>query len=177
MLLLSIILLPLLAAVLLALLGGGRSVARWFALLAAVGTLLLSLGIGAKLNSIRDHKQAEAGQATINGPIQPRLEWRRTWMTLGNLSQQEQIPFDGGDAENVPASKVDAEGQPIPAAPETLPEPEWRTVTTPIRLEFYLGADGISVLMLALTAILTISAVLISWESIQDRATEFYICL
>lgn len=177
MLILSIILLPLLAAVLLALLGGGRSVARWFALLAAVGTLLLSLGIGAKLNSIRDHKNSDASQASVNGPIQPQLEWRRTWMTLGSLTQQEQVPFDPSDSTNVPVLKVNADGQPIPADPEPLPEPEWRTVTTPIRLEFYLGVDGISVLMLALTAILTVSAVLISWESIQDRATEFYICL
>ncbi len=177
MLLLSIILLPLLAAVLLALLGGGRSVARWFALLAAIGTLLLSLGIGAKLNSIRDHKNADASQVSIDGPIQPRLEWRRTWMTLGNLAQQEKILFDRGNSADGKAIERDADGKLIFPESEPLPEPEWRTITTPIRLEFYLGADGISALMLALTAILTVSAVLISWESIQERATEFYICL
>ena len=69
MLLLSIILLPLLAAVLLALLGGGRSLARWFALLAAVGTLLISLGIAAKLNSIRNHKDADTSHVSIDGQI------------------------------------------------------------------------------------------------------------
>jgi NADH-quinone oxidoreductase subunit M len=183
MLILSIILLPLLAAVLLALLGGGRSVARWFALLAAVGTLLLSLGIAAKLNSIRDHQHADAQQATTNGPIQPRLEWRRTWMTLGKINLREVVPGSGwspnvgGDGMPV---EIGADGQPLSVeqpSSEPAPEPEWRTVSSPIRLEFYLGADGISVLMLALTAILTVSAVLISWESIQDRATEFYICL
>ncbi len=177
MLLLSIILLPLLAAVLLALLGGGRSVARWFALLAAVGTLLLSLGIGAKLNSVREHKYPGESHVSIDGPIQPRLEWRRTWMTLGNLAQQEKILFDRGDSADGKAVELNSDGKPIPSESEPSSDPEWRTVTTPIRLEFYLGADGISVLMLALTAILTVSAVLISWESIQDRATEFYICL
>ncbi len=165
MLLLSIILLPLLAAVLLSLLGGGRSVARWLALLTAIGTLLLSLGIAAKLNAIREHKGATADQVSVNGPVQPKLEWRQTWLTLGTLTRTEQIPID---------ILADTDGEPISAQ---VPEPEWRSITTPVRLEFYLGADGISVLMLALTAILTVSAVLISWEAIQDRATEFYICL
>ncbi len=170
MLLLSIILLPLLAAVLLALLGGGRPVARWVALLTAIGTLLISLGITAKLISIHENKQNASSESRSNaatGPIQPKLEWRQTWMTLGNLTRQEQIQMDPvvetSDASTPPANEP--------------PPVEWRTVTTPIRLEFYLGADGISVLMLALTAILTISAVLISWEAIHDRATEFYICL
>ena len=165
MLLLSIILLPLLAALLLALLGGGRSVARWLALLTAIGTLLISLGIAAKLSAIRDHKGTAADEASVNGPVQPKLEWRQTWLTLGTLTRTEQVPID---------LPVDADGQP---SSSQIPEPEWRSITTPVRLEFYLGADGISVLMLTLTAILTVSAVLISWEAIQDRATEFYICL
>lgn len=178
MLLLSIILLPLLAAVLLALLGGGRSVARWLALLTAVGTLLLSLGIAAKLNAVREHKESSENQVSMNGPVRPKLEWRRTWMTLGSLTRQERIHIDvPADAAEAKPDEIDATGQSIPQEPEPVPEAEWQTVTTPIRLEFYLGADGISVLMLALTALLTVSAVLISWESIQDRATEFYICL
>ena len=49
MLLLSIILLPLLSAGALALLGGDRSVARWAALLTAIGALLLSLGIASRV--------------------------------------------------------------------------------------------------------------------------------
>ena len=47
----------------------------------------------------------------------------------------------------------------------------------PVKLEFYLGADGISLSLIALTALLTISAVLISWETIKERAADFYICL
>jgi NADH-quinone oxidoreductase subunit M len=46
-----------------------------------------------------------------------------------------------------------------------------------VRLEFYLGLDGVSVSLILLTAILCVSSVLISWDSIQDRASEFYICL
>ena len=159
MLLLSIILLPLLAAVLLALLGGGRSVARWFALLAAVGTLLISLGIAAKLNSIRNHKDADTSHVSIDGPIQPRLEWRRTWMTLGETTliesgKRKVLGFAEGDvqesSDGIPNER-DPAGKLISTPTEISPPLELPAVTTPIRLEFYLGADGISVLMLALT--------------------------
>ncbi|MBL8817699.1 MAG: NADH-quinone oxidoreductase subunit M [Planctomyces sp.] len=43
-----------------------------------------------------------------------------------------------------------------------------------VKFEMYFGLDGISVAMIALTALLTVSSVLISWESISDRASEFY---
>lgn len=160
MLLLTIILLPLLAAILLALLGGGRTVARWVALLASIGTLLVSLGIGSQLTAARDGRTLDRIDSHVDGPVQPKLEWRRTWMTVGQLEVTSVQP------------KVIDETSPIGV---DIGEPVSQLI--PIRLEFYLGADGISVLMLALTAILTVSAVLISWESIQDRATEFYICL
>lgn len=184
MLLLSIILLPLLAAVLLALLGGGQSLARWVALLTAIVTLLISLGIAAKLSSIREHKSFVESENFANGPIQPKLEWRRTWMTLGEIKLKspdasEETPKiessapNEGDGEQSSSKAVSKFDSPEGFHVEHVPFPE----AVPIRLEFYLGADGISVLMLALTAILTVSAVLISWESIQDRATEFYICL
>ncbi len=156
MLLLSIILLPLLAAILLALLGGGRSVARWVALLTAIGTLLVSLGIASQVTAVREAHAMATTDGPVDGPVQPKLEWRRTWMTLGHLNQPSGAVLVDNESREVIAKGISE---------------------TPIRLEFYLGADGISALMLALTAILTVSAVLISWESIQDRATEFYICL
>ncbi len=186
MLLLSIILLPLLAAILLALLGGGRAVARWVALLTAIGTLLISLGIASQVTAAREGHPLANADRPVDGPVQPKLEWRRTWMTIrgdsniaggggffsvGTTAQDgEQAKKDmAEDAANVVKSQdtmslIFGSGQHVHES-------------RPIRLEFYLGADGISVLMLALTAILTVSAVLISWESIQDRATEFYICL
>lgn len=46
-----------------------------------------------------------------------------------------------------------------------------------MKLEFYLGLDGISVALVLLTTILTISSVLVSWTAIKDRAAEFYACL
>ena len=46
-----------------------------------------------------------------------------------------------------------------------------------MQLEMYFGVDGISVTMIALTALLTVCSVLISWEAIQDRTSEFYAAL
>jgi len=51
------------------------------------------------------------------------------------------------------------------------------TVSQPVRLQFHLGLDGISVALIALTTLLTVSCVLISWESIRDREAEFYAAL
>lgn len=46
-----------------------------------------------------------------------------------------------------------------------------------LQLSLYFGADGISVALIALTTLLTVSSILISWESIQNRASEFYASL
>jgi NADH-quinone oxidoreductase subunit M len=47
----------------------------------------------------------------------------------------------------------------------------------PLHFNFLLGVDGISLALIVLTTILTVSCVLISWESIRDRAAGFYACL
>jgi NADH-quinone oxidoreductase subunit M len=46
-----------------------------------------------------------------------------------------------------------------------------------VRLELHLGLDGISVALIVLTSVLTLSSVLISWNSIQTRAAEFFASL
>jgi NADH-quinone oxidoreductase subunit M len=46
-----------------------------------------------------------------------------------------------------------------------------------LRFEFLLGLDGISLALVVLTTVLTVPCVLISWESIRERATGFYACL
>jgi NADH-quinone oxidoreductase subunit M len=47
----------------------------------------------------------------------------------------------------------------------------------PLEFSFLFGADGISLTLILLTTILSVSGVLISWESIRDRAAGFYACL
>lgn len=46
-----------------------------------------------------------------------------------------------------------------------------------VQFDFLLGLDGISLALVVLTTVLTVSCVLISWESIRDRAAGFYACL
>lgn len=46
-----------------------------------------------------------------------------------------------------------------------------------LQLEYFVGIDGISLLLVVLTTLLTVASVLISWESIRDRAADFYCCL
>jgi NADH-quinone oxidoreductase subunit M len=41
-------------------------------------------------------------------------------------------------------------------------------------VQFYIGLDGLSVWLVALTAVLMLSAVLISWTAIQERVNEYY---
>jgi NADH-quinone oxidoreductase subunit M len=51
------------------------------------------------------------------------------------------------------------------------------TAEEPVRLEFYLGVDGISIALILLTTVLCVSSVLVSWTSITERAAEFYASL
>jgi NADH-quinone oxidoreductase subunit M len=46
-----------------------------------------------------------------------------------------------------------------------------------LQFDFLLGIDGISLALIVLTTVLTVSCVLISWESIRERAAGFYACL
>ncbi len=48
------------------------------------------------------------------------------------------------------------------------------TGTNPLKLELHFGLDGISVALIVLTTVLTVSCVLISWESIREREAEFF---
>lgn len=46
-----------------------------------------------------------------------------------------------------------------------------------LQFEFLFGLDRISLSLVLLTTLLTVSGVLISWESIRERAAGFYACL
>jgi NADH-quinone oxidoreductase subunit M len=46
-----------------------------------------------------------------------------------------------------------------------------------VNFDFRLGLDGISLTLVVLTTVLTVSCVLISWESIAEREAEFYTAL
>lgn len=132
----ALMLLPLVTAVLLMLFraSAGQNTARWMALIGSLVTLCVAVVAVSKYNDLV--------KVTATMPVQPRVEWRHTWLTY--------TPTAASNQAHAPA---------------------------PVKLEFYLGADGVSFAMIALTALLTVSAVLISWESIKERAAEFYISL
>ncbi len=44
-------------------------------------------------------------------------------------------------------------------------------------VNYTLGVDGISILFVALTALLTVISIMVSWKSIQDRVREFMVAL
>ncbi len=44
-------------------------------------------------------------------------------------------------------------------------------------IEYYLGIDGISVLFVLLSALITILCILVSWESIETKVKEFFVSL
>jgi NADH-quinone oxidoreductase subunit M len=50
-------------------------------------------------------------------------------------------------------------------------EQEDRTIAP---IQFYLGLDGLNVWLVALTAVLMVSSVLVSWNAIQERPNEYY---
>src|SRR5258708_24685169 len=41
-------------------------------------------------------------------------------------------------------------------------------------IEFYVGVDGLNIWLVALTALLIVSSVLVSWTSVQERVNEFF---
>jgi NADH-quinone oxidoreductase subunit M len=137
-LLFLLLLIPLGAGALLLLFAGvsQQRTARWIALGGSVASLAISLAL---LGDYRKLPDNAAGQrATVqSSPIQPRVEYRQPWLTIGG----------------------DAAGQ------------------GGATLEFHLGLDGISVAMIVLTTLLTVACVLISWESIRERESEFYAAL
>ena len=80
----------------------------------------------------------------------------------------------------LPAVAIDSRG---PVSPQLVIRQTWLDLSKAgahspgVKMEFYLGVDGISVALVLLTTILTISSVLVSWTAIKDRAAEFYACL
>ncbi|MDZ4684312.1 MAG: NADH-quinone oxidoreductase subunit M [Planctomycetaceae bacterium] len=131
-LLIITILLPLAAAVLLLLLDPKAPAerARSVALLATLATLGVSWGLASQFVALPEISPE------ARNPIEPRMELRQPWLTLGTNAAGE-----------------------------------------PVRLEFYLGIDGISLSLILLTTLLCVSSVLVSWTAITDRAAEFYAAL
>ena len=70
-------------------------------------------------------------------------------------------------------AKYPAEG----ASDFALYEFDWLGQASSIDVKFSIGLDGLSLWMFALSALLSITAVLVSWEAIDDRPAGFYALL
>jgi NADH-quinone oxidoreductase subunit M len=135
-LLLTMLIFPTAAALALLLLRRtvGKAVARQFALVVSLATLVISLLLAYQF------VQLPAKVADPARPVAPRFSVPYQWFAYTQ--------------ENVD-----------------------KNVVPPLQIELLLGVDGISVALIVLTTVLTLSCVLISWESIQERAAGFYACL
>ncbi|MFN9717729.1 MAG: NuoM family protein, partial [Planctomycetota bacterium] len=93
-------------------------------------------------------------------------------LLLASYTGSVTYAFENGVAPAT--SDAPAKSAMFPRAELRLP---WLSNGTNLQLELYFGIDGISVTMIALTALLTVCSVLISWTAIKDRASEFYAAL
>lgn len=122
---------------------------------------------------------AAAGLLLLDARATPvRARWTALLATLvaGALSlavagQYRQLPELRPEARTSPVMPRMELRQPWLTLPSSNPD------APPIQLEFYLGIDGISVAMILLTTLLCVSAVLVSWTAITERAAEFYAAL
>jgi len=99
------------------------------------------------------------------------------------------LPLAVPRAESSPEAKlVEVSASLIPTFAE--PEIKWTRDILPLSalgndskghslgaIQFHVGIDGLNAGMVLLTALLMVSAVLISWNSIQERVNEYYACL
>ena len=131
--------LPLLGAIVVALLGPQqRQAVRWISLLVSIAAVVLSFILAGRFMALeRAHVHTAADRhpephlhARVRPRRQPQEEPHKTTWTLLNLG--------------------------------------------PGKVQFFLGVDGLNIWMVVLTATLMLPSVLVSWESIKDRANEFY---
>ncbi|MFL5340471.1 MAG: NuoM family protein [Gemmataceae bacterium] len=149
-LILTILVLPLAAGIAVAALGPRRLVAvRWIALAAVVVNLLLT--------------------GVLVGDAAAVL--RKPGKDL-NTFRPEFVPGDPGEDQKQPNGTV-KRGDSHTTAWDLLPLGRSRDAR-PAAIRFYLGLDGLNIWLIALTSLLMVPSVLVSWNSVKERANEFY---
>ncbi len=147
LLVLMVLALPLIAALVVAVLGSRNRVAvRWIALAAVLVNLALTGVLTANVASTLTQKAQLSGQ----------ILHEQTKATF----EPEAVP---GEIEPSRRTSWNLFEIPIPSA-------DGRTAS----IQLYLGVDGLNIWLILLTSLLMVPCVLVSWESIKDRANEFY---
>jgi NADH-quinone oxidoreductase subunit M len=138
-LLLTLLALPLAAAVVAAVLGRERAQAiRAISLAATLLNFLVAIVLAVGLAGLRVNAANEPKPAQMS--FEP-------WVMV----QQDILPLSRTDQ--------DATGHKLGA------------------IQFHVGLDGLNIGLVALTALLMVPAVLVSWKSIEERVNEYYACL
>jgi NADH-quinone oxidoreductase subunit M len=122
---------------------------------------------------------AAATMLLLDGQASPvRARWSALLATIATFLVSLALLSQYSRLEEIPGRERSG-----PIAPRMELRHEWLTLApttpggVPTKFEFYLGVDGISVAMILLTTLLCISAVLVSWTAINERAGEFYAAL
>src|SRR5262245_17943862 len=143
LLVLIVLALPLAAAVVVAALGSrNRDAVRWVSLAAVVVNLALTGVLTFRASGDLKLKVANSEHVL-------RAETRSTF-------EPDLVPGDPQDTHRTTWSLFE-----IP-----LPSDDGRTAS----IQLYLGLDGLNVWLILLTSLLMVTSVLVSWESIKERA-------
>jgi NADH-quinone oxidoreductase subunit M len=159
-LLVVLLALPAAAAVVVALLGPRRGqVVRWLSLAAVVADLVLAAVLVIGFATLARKSEKDRPSLLEAGTFQPEIvpgadEPDRPHATTWTL-----IPLDSAASDLGPARTTPQKMLPL---------------TGTAGIQFYIGLDGINVWLVALTAVLMVSSVLISWTAINERINEYY---
>ncbi|HTN74084.1 MAG TPA: NADH-quinone oxidoreductase subunit M [Pirellulaceae bacterium] len=156
---------PLVGAVLVSVLSSlGRDVVRWIALATTIVTLLLT-GVVVANFPTADEATAEFARydANQNGAIE--AEEVETPDQFASLMRGLDENRDG---------KLSAAEFTSNYAVTDLP---WLGTASGLDIRFSVGLDGLGIYLFGLSALLMVTAVLVSWEAISDRAHLFYAML
>jgi NADH-quinone oxidoreductase subunit M len=152
-LLLALLAVPVVAAATVALLGPRRLDAiRWVSLGATLGSVTLAAVIAISFAHLRAQQEQQPPATAVTG------------LTF----HPEFVPGDPG--------KKEADGKVVRDHSTT-----WNLLVLgrgqdgrPAAIQFFIGVDGLNVWLVLLTAVLLVSAVLVSWHAIQERVNEYY---
>jgi NADH-quinone oxidoreductase subunit M len=125
------------------------SAIRWLSLAAVLLNLLLAGALTAGFLAQERERPAAAAALTFQPEFVPGADPAAPHATRWTL-----VPL--GNEEEATANR--------PAAGST----------PPVGIQFYLGVDGLNLWLVALTAVLMVSCVLVSWRAVQERLPEYY---
>src|SRR5262245_31252761 len=107
----------------------------------------------------------------------PAVRWVSLGSTLASAAIAVVIAVPFAALPRVQATQPET---PLPDRPDFRPEMSLVFDLVPLRqvggsaIQFFIGIDGLNVWLVVLTAVLMVSAVLVSWNAVRERVNEFY---